>query len=182
MKISYRIRSAAIAVCIFMLSCNNVSSKRTTNADTLSRNSGIQLELQNNKALVLKLYQALNDTNWTVAKTLIDQDFKHHFVKDTGFGVTSWDGFEKGYRMSQKAFPDWKLTAINVVAEGEYVSVLLSGQGTHRGDFAGVPATNRKTGAPIMLLHKIKDGKIVADWEIMSTSSFLEQLKKTIVN
>jgi len=148
------------------------------NTDTLLHDSGIQMQLQNNKALVLKLYQALNDTNWTVAKTLIDQDFKHHFVKDTGFGVTSWSGFEKGYRMSQKAFPDWKLTAINVVAEGDYVSVLLNGNGTHRGEFAGIPATNTKAGAPIMLLHQIKDGKIIADWEIMNASSFLEQLRK----
>ncbi|KAA9327516.1 ester cyclase [Hymenobacter busanensis] len=87
----------------------------------------------NNKQLVLKLYQALNDTNWALARTLIDKDFKHHFVKGTGFADVPWSGFEQGYRMSQQAFPDWKLTPIQVVAEGEYVSTLLSGQGTHLG-------------------------------------------------
>jgi predicted ester cyclase len=180
MKIRYRygLKSFVIAFCILVLSCGTVNTKGTTTANILSPDPGMQMQLQNNKALVLKLYQALNDTNWTVAKTLIHPDFKHHFVKDSGFGVTSWSGFEKGYRMSQKAFPDWKLTAINVVAEGDYVSVLLNGQGTHRGEFVGIPATNKKAGAPVMLLHQIKDGKIIADWEIMNTSSFLEQLKK----
>jgi len=178
MKIRYGLSSFAIAFCLLMVSCNNVGQKKTAAAGTLAQDSGIQVQLQHNKALVLKLYQALNDTDWTVAETLVDQDFKHHYVKDTGFGSTSWTGFEKGYRMSQKAFPDWRLTPINVVAEGEYVSVLLSGQGTHRGEFAGIPSTNKKAGAPIMLLHQIKNGKIIADWEIMNTSSFLEQLKK----
>lgn len=174
----YVLEYYAIVFSILILSCGSVKSKNTTNVETLFLNSDVQLQLQNNKALVLKLYQALNDTNWAVAKTLVDQDFKHYFVKDTGFGVTSWSGFEKGYRMSQKAFPDWKLTVINIVAEGEYVSVLLTGQGTHLNDYTGIPATNIKAGAPIMLLHQLKDGKIIADWEIMNTSSFLGQLKR----
>ena len=80
--------------------------------------------------------------------------------------------------MSQKAFPDWKLKPVNVVAEGEYVSVLLTGKGTQLGEFAGIPATNVKAIAPIMLLHQIKGGKIIADWEIMNSSAFLKQLKK----
>jgi len=178
MKIKYGIKSFPIVFCILMYSCGNADPKETTKSDILSRDSSIQTQLQKNKEIVLKLYQSLNDTNWTVAKTLIDKDFEHHFVKDTGFGVTSWSGFEKGYRMSQKAFPDWIVNVINVVAEGEYVSVLLSGQGTHRGEFAGVPATNRKAGVPIMLLHQLRDGKIIADWEIVNTSAFLEQLKR----
>lgn len=178
MKFNYGLESLAIVFSILMLSCGCVNSNKTNNKVALSQNSDVQAQLQNNKALVMKLYQALNDTNWAVAKTLVDQDFKHHFVKDTGFGVTSWSGFEKGYRMSQKAFPDWKLTVMNIVAEGEYISVLLKGEGTHLGDFAGVPATNKKAGAPIMLLHQVKDGKIIADWEIMNAGAFIEQLKK----
>lgn len=178
MKIKYARPFFAIVSCILMVSCNNTNPKRTNNTDTLSQDSEIPKTPQKNKALVLNLYQALNDTNWTVAKSCIHQDFKHHFVKDSAFGETTWAGFEKGYRMSHTAFPDWKLTVINVVAEGDYVAVLLNGQGTHQREFAGLPATYRKAGAPIMLLHKIKDGKIIEDWEIMNTSSFVEQLKK----
>ena len=67
---------------------------------------------------------------------------------------------------------------MNFVAEGAYISVLSKGDGTHRGDFVDVPATNMNTNAPIMLLHQVKDGKIIADWEIMNAGAFLEQLKK----
>jgi len=135
-------------------------------------------KLEENKALVRKLYQALNDTNWKLARSLVSNDFKHHYVKDTGFGVLPWVGFEKGYRMSLTAFPDWKLSVKNMVAEGDYVSVLLTGSGTHLADFANIPATNKRAGAPIMLLHQIDNGKVVADWEIMNTGSFMDQLKK----
>ena len=177
MRIKYEQLFFVFASCMLFTACKNANSKQNNDANSLSTDTTNQ-QLQNNKALVLKLYQALNDTNWALAKTLVDENFEHHFVKDTGFGVTSWNGFEKGYRMSLKAFPDWKLTPINVVAEGDYVSVLLSGQGTHRDEFAGIPATNRKAGAPIMLLHQIKEGKIIEDWEVMNAGSFLEQLKR----
>ena len=166
----------AIGICFVIFSCSH--SQKTVNDYQSSESKSMERQLEANKTLVLKLYSALNDTNWTDAKKLIDPNFKHHYVKDSAFGVTNWNGFEKGFRMSQKAFPDWKLTPSQVVAQGEYVSVLLFGQGTHRGEFAGIPPTNRKVGAPIMLLHQIKEGKIVADWEIMNTSSFLEQLRK----
>jgi len=155
-----------------------VKSGKPAASATSSEISDNQKRLENNKAVVLKLYQALNDTNWKLAATLVDKDFKHHYLKDTGFSFTPWSGFEEGYRASQKGFPDWKLTPITVVAEGEYVSVLLRGEGTHLGKFAGIPPTKVRAIAPIMLLHQIKNGKIVADWELSNTSSFLNQLKK----
>ena len=177
MKTAYWPGAFAIAFCTLILSCGNVSPEKTSGTNAL-QDTSMQRQLQENKKLVLALYQSLNDTNWSAAKMLVDKDFKHHFVKDTGFGVTSWNGFEEGYRMSQKAFPDWKLAPVNVVAEGDYVTVLVMGNGTHQGEFAGLPATNKKVAAPIMVLHQIKNGKIVADWEIMNPNAFLGQLKK----
>ncbi|MDB5203702.1 MAG: hypothetical protein JWQ27_3111 [Ferruginibacter sp.] len=176
MKLSQTLNYATIAFCTLLLSCYHANQKGNTAVDQATAVSGTQL--QANKALVLKLYDALNDSNFTLAKTFVDPSFTHHYVKDSGFGHTTWAGFEKGYRMSLKAFPDWKLSPGTIVAEGEYVSVLLSGKGTQQGEFAGIPATNIKAGAPIMLLHQIRDGKITADWEIMNTASFLEQIKK----
>ncbi|RYY38602.1 MAG: hypothetical protein EOO08_13860 [Chitinophagaceae bacterium] len=174
MKKNFPFLSILAALALVAGSCHNVNPRRTA----ASNASAAAQTVEQNKAIVLQLYAALNDTNWVVARGLVDSGFQHHYVKDTGFGVTSWSGFERGYRASQQAFPDWKLRPVTVVAEGEYVSVLLVGQGTQRGDFAGIAATNRKAGAPIMLLHQLRNGKIIADWEVMNVASFVEQLKK----
>ena len=74
-----------------------------------------------NKALVVRFYAALNDTNWTLAKTMVAEDYRHYFVSDTGFAFIPWMGFERGYRKSLDAFPDWKLTPIKIIAEDNNV-------------------------------------------------------------
>ena len=166
-----------IAICMLLAACKTTSRSVSPHAGVAAASFN-QQQLENNKSVVLKLYQALNDANFPLAQSLVATDFKHHYVKDTGFAAMSWAGFLKGYSMSQKAFPDWKLQTITMIAEGDFVSVLLSGTGTHLAEFAGIPATNVRASAPIMLLHQLKNGKIVADWEIMNSAAFLEQLRK----
>ncbi|RYZ17122.1 MAG: hypothetical protein EOO16_24685 [Chitinophagaceae bacterium] len=174
----WRMSGAIVLLVFFTSACHTAGSGKTTVNDRPSVEDGGRKGRQAPKELVLQLYQALNDTNWALARTFVSEDFQHHYIKDTGFAPVPWSDFEKGYRMSKKAFPDWKLTPVRVVAEGDYVSVLLRGEGTHTGDFAGIPATHVKATAPIMLLHQVANGKIVADWEVSNTGLFVKQLKK----
>ena len=165
--------------CLLIFSCNNTNSRKDKKVnENAYMNLDNQKLIESNKALVHKLYKSMNESNWAVAKTLVDKDYRHYYLKDTAFASIPWSGFEEGNRMSRKGFPDWSLTPIKVIAEGEYVSVLLQGHGTHRGEFAGIPATNIKASAPIMVIHQIRNGKIIADWEMSNTDLFLKQLKK----
>ena len=175
-----RIRMVIIAICLSFqfLACNDDSSNKMATNEPGKKTADNTGRIDENKALVLKFYQALSDTDWRLAYTLINKAYEHHYVADTGFASVGWKDFEKGYRASLKAFPDWKLTPLKVVADGEYVSVLLVGKGTHLGDFAGITATKIKASAPIMILHQVKDGKLIADWEIMNTGLFIKQLMK----
>jgi len=180
MKNSYSSRCIVVATIFssfLTLSCYN-PGPNTVVKQSVPGTVGKDKLLEENKALVRKFYEALSDTNWSLAKTLVHKDYKHYFVKDTGFASISWNGFEQGYKASHNAFPYWKLTPFKIIAEGDFVSVLLNAEGTHLGNFAGIAATNVKARAPIMLLHEIKEGKLVADWEIMNTALFLKQLKK----
>ena len=156
---------------LFLVSCYSARTPETEISDK-------EKILHENKMVVKKLYTAINESNWNVAKTLVDKDFKHYYVKDTAFAAMDWNGFERGNQMARKAFPDWQLNVLIIVAEGEYVSVLLKGQGTHLGAFAGIQPTNINASAPIMMLHQIKNGKIIADWEVANMDLFLKQLEK----
>jgi predicted ester cyclase len=42
-----------------------------------------------------------------------------------------------------KAFPDWQANIEHIIAENDLVVVFLNGFGTHKGEFHGVPPTNK---------------------------------------
>jgi predicted ester cyclase len=162
----------AVICCCVLFACNDRGDEKTNVKVSLAVTS-----IEANKALVLKFYQALNDTNWALAGSMVDPAYKHYYVSDTGFASLPWSGFEQGYRSSLKAFPDWKLAPVKLVAEGDQVSVLLKAAGTHLGSFAGISPTRRKASAPVMLLHQLRNGKLIADWEVMNPGAFMSQLK-----
>lgn len=62
------------------------------------------------------------------------------------------------------ALPDLTATVQVVVAEGDYVFVWGVVEGTHRGDFFGVPPTGRKIRFDAPDLYRIADGKIAEEW------------------
>lgn len=59
------------------------------------------------------------------------------------------------------AFPDMATRVDHLVQEADLVSVWLTYTATHRGDFAGVPASGRKVKFAGWDLLRIRDGRIV---------------------
>jgi predicted ester cyclase len=62
------------------------------------------------------------------------------------------------------ALPDLKATEQVVVAESDYVFVWGVVEGTHRGDFFGVPPTGGKLHFDAPDLYRITDGKTAKEW------------------
>jgi predicted ester cyclase len=56
------------------------------------------------------------------------------------------------------------------------VSLLLLGTGTHRGSMGGEPVTGKKVTLPIALTHEVRDGRLVADWEVVDTGPLMRSL------
>jgi steroid delta-isomerase-like uncharacterized protein len=73
-------------------------------------------------------------------------------------------------------FPDLKFTVDETVSEKEMLVVAWTITGTHRGEFLGIPPTNKKTSFSGITLHQIADGKILestVQWDVLA---FLQQL------
>jgi SnoaL-like polyketide cyclase len=62
------------------------------------------------------------------------------------------------------ALPDLKATEQVVVAESDYVFVWSVVEGTHRGDFSGVPPAAEKLHFDAPDLYRITDGKTAKEW------------------
>ncbi len=58
------------------------------------------------------------------------------------------------------AFPDLRFVPGEAVCQGERVAMPFTMSGTHRGAFAGVPATSKRFAVPGVVVGRIVDGRI----------------------
>ncbi len=78
--------------------------------------------------------------------------------------------------MYRKAFPDMKMRYVNWVSEGNNTAVRFLASGTHKGEFMGFPASNKRTEVGGLAFVTIKNGKIVEDVTEVDTLSMLQQI------
>jgi steroid delta-isomerase-like uncharacterized protein len=78
--------------------------------------------------------------------------------------------------MFRTAFPDYKHTINDLIAEGDKVVARWTFHGTHEGDFQGLPPTGKKVTIPCISVFRLVDGKIMDDWTISDTYSLMHQL------
>jgi predicted ester cyclase len=61
------------------------------------------------------------------------------------------------------------------VAENDIVVVFLNFTGTHKGEFQGMPPTNKKINLRSADLYKIEDEIIVGHWDVVDQLNLLQQ-------
>ena len=59
--------------------------------------------------------------------------------------------------------PDMKMNFENQIAEGDLVVSRFNLSGTNKGEFQGIPASNKKVTVTATSIHRIVDGKIVEE-------------------
>jgi predicted ester cyclase len=66
-------------------------------------------------------------------------------------------------QMFHKAFPDLTLRIEKWVVQGDNVAIRAIGTGTHKGEFMGVPPTNKRHDTGVVSIVTIRNGKVVED-------------------
>src|SRR5690348_5147127 len=96
--------------------------------------------LERNKAAVRRLYEeCINEGKLQLADELIAPEF----VTPGPDGGTGPDGFRSNLARLRTGFPDVRFTLHDLLAEQDGVAVYWTWTGTHRGTFAGIPATGK---------------------------------------
>jgi predicted ester cyclase len=73
------------------------------------------------------------------------------------------------------AFPDLHASIDKMIAEDDLVSVFLSWNGTHKGEFQGIPATNNPITMKTAHTFRVEDGMVAEQWEIFDLMDLLSQ-------
>lgn len=74
------------------------------------------------------------------------------------------------------AFPDMRIVVEQTLGEGDLVCTRGYFEGTHDGDFMGVPATGNTVNIKYIDIWRLADGKAVENWVRLDMLSLMQQL------
>lgn len=74
------------------------------------------------------------------------------------------------------AFPDLKVVIHDQIAEGDRVTTRKSFHATHKGEFFGVPATQKQVVMDVIDIIRLHNGKYVEHWGILDTQGLMAQI------
>jgi predicted ester cyclase len=175
------IKNWFIAISIFMLFALSLSifvPVKSSFAQNQSINSSASSTDQKetfNKNMVIELTKAFNERNLSAIDKLVAKDIKEH-RPGAGQGVEATKGFLLAL---QTAFPDFKTTLNQIVAEGDKVIVLTNTTGTHKGPFLfapGVQPTGKVLSFQTADLYRIENGKIAEHQDVIEIMGMLQRM------
>jgi steroid delta-isomerase-like uncharacterized protein len=76
----------------------------------------------------------------------------------------------------REAFPDIKARVGNTLADGDLAAGEATLTGTHKGEFIGVPASDKSFEISSVDIIRVEDGKVAEHWGVTDTMSLMQQL------
>ena len=129
------------------------------------------------KALERRLYEECNKGK-AAAMAVIDELYATDLVyhSSTGRNIRGIKDYKQHVSDMYSAFPDFHFTIDDMVVEGDKVAVRLTATGTHKGEFRGIPPTNKKVTMWEIQIDRVAGGKFVEGWSRYDTLGLMRQL------
>ena len=132
------------------------------------------MSTETNKAIVRRyIEQVINEQRYDLADEFFVDTVELHGV---GSGISGRTALAEFYATFGAAFPDWYMTIDDMVAEGDKVVVRYTANGTHRGEFQGIPATGKPYTQNAIVIYQLTNGKIVEGWLQTDMLSMMQQV------
>lgn len=127
------------------------------------------------RELVSQLFDAINVGDFDRVEALAGDEFVG-YVPISPEPLRGPEGLRRFIEGLRAAFPDLKVHVDEMVAEQGMVVSWLTARGTHRGEFAGLPATGKSAEWTVIHFNRVRDGAIVEDRVHVDQLSLLRQL------
>jgi steroid delta-isomerase-like uncharacterized protein len=129
---------------------------------------------EQNKQVVRQVFESYNQQDMEKAEKLFSP--KQHVFHFPGAPPMDWNSHKQFIVGLSKAFPDLHFKIEDIVAEGDKVAYRLTVSGTHKGEFQGIPPTDKKVSFSSTGISNIVDGKVEEDWVDADTMGLMQQL------
>jgi predicted ester cyclase len=127
---------------------------------------------EGNKALILRLIDAMDRNDLSILDQICDPDLVAHFI-DAELNLGQIRAAAAGFIAS---FPDVTHTIVEIVATDDRVVLRAVDRATHRGPYKGIGATGRIVEFETVATYRIADGKIAEIWQQMDVEALIRQL------
>jgi serine phosphatase RsbU (regulator of sigma subunit)/predicted ester cyclase len=129
---------------------------------------------QENEALVRRYFEEV----WAKGNVAaVDEFMAANYVEHTGppGSRPGRDTLKQYVAMYHNAFPDWRSTLHDILAQGDRVAYRWSASGTHLGEWAGIPPTGLHMTLRGITIHRIAGGRSVESWASVDISRSEEE-------
>ena len=130
------------------------------------------MSTEENKAIIRRFVEEVQSKHDI---DLMDELFSPDFY-DHGSLSHTLEESKQFHTMLFAAFPDIRADIHDQVAEGDKVVTRKTFQGTHQGEFMGIPPTGKKVAFDVIDIFRIADGMIVEHWFVGDMMALMQQL------
>jgi steroid delta-isomerase-like uncharacterized protein len=137
------------------------------------------MSLEENKTILRRMVEeVICGGNLDLMDELVTPDFVNHRSIATGEASNSVgiENFRQEIMRLRSIFPDISMTTIHLLADGDKVVEHYQFQGTHKGEFMGVPATGKRVVGSGITIARIANGKLAERWNVPDKYGILQQL------
>lgn len=137
------------------------------------------MSIEANKTTVQRLFEGVNKKNLAIFDEVMAADFVSHAVPP---GMPpNRESHKSALNLLFSAFPDYHVTIEDMIAEGDKVMARLTVEGTHKGDFFGIPPTGKHVTWAAVDIFRFADGKLVEYWLSTDSLGLLQQLRVNLL-
>ena len=129
---------------------------------------------EENKAIAHRYLETFSTGNQAVVDEIISPDYVHTIT--SGMTERGIDFVKQQVTRWRTYFPDFNITVEEMIAEGDKVVTRWTARGTHKGEYQGIPPTDKQVEWSGVDIYGIVGGKIVETWRKWDRMGLLEQL------
>ena len=107
---------------------------------------------------------------------LMADDFVEHEIVEPGTPPTK-DGVLAFFESLRTSFPDMRMAVEDVIAADDKAVARVTLSGTHRGEFAGIPPTDKRVEVQLIDIMRFDDAGLICEhWGVADMLSLMQQL------
>ena len=137
--------------------------------------------VERNKALCRRWIEVFNERDDAAEAAVRTPDYVAHApasLEPAPLDSEAWARFLAGF---VEGFPDLCLTVEDTVGDGDLVAQRIHFEGTHTGEFQGLPPTHTKVSFNGLELNRLVEGRVAEHWFQLDALTLLQQLGLVVV-
>jgi predicted ester cyclase len=136
----------------------------------------MQTNIEENKNVIRRFWEAMNMRQLDLLDEILTSNVVRHCQATPDLNVQSRDQFKEFCWQDAITFPDSLQTITHLVAEGNFVAVWATYEGTQMGQMGPFPPSEKKVRFDFGAVFRVENRKIAEWWVTWDNMAILAQL------